>query len=138
LGDKGENVRFQKELFLQKESLREGLRKYDGTQLSALFDLAREFSREQPLYSLRDHRNQLEHRCVTLRRRPTGGEGKTKIEGDAHSRTAVYDLNEDDLYEESLRLLKAVRAAIFYLFNFVRTSTPDPSKELWTETNAGS
>jgi tetratricopeptide (TPR) repeat protein len=134
LGDKSDRVRFQEELFLKKGSLRQGLRKYDGTQLSALFDLAREFSKEQPLFSLRDLRNKLEHRCVAVRRRPTQREEKTTIEGDAHSRAGVYDLNEDDLYGESLRLFKAVRAAIFYLFYFTRTSIQERIKELQTDT----
>lgn len=138
LGDKSDSVRFQEELFVKKGSLRQGLRKYDGTQLSALFDLAREFSKEQPLFSLRDLRNKLEHRCLALRRPPTEGEAKTSIEGDAHSRPAVYDLNEDDLYEGSLRLFKAVRAAIFYTFYFTRTSIQERIKELRREAEVGS
>lgn len=134
LGDKSDSVRFQEDLFLKKGSLREGLRKFDGTELSALFDLAREFSKEHPLFSLRNLRNKLEHRCVALGGQPTEREGKTTIEGDAHSRTVVYDLNEDDLYEDSLRLFKAVRAAIFYLFYFTRTSIQKRIKELRRDT----
>jgi hypothetical protein len=130
LGDGADRVYFREKLFLKEESLRPELRKYDGTQLSALFDLAREFSKGQPLSSLRVRRNELEHRCVALRTRPTEGEGRTPIEGDAHTSTIVYDLNEDDLYEESLRLFKAVRAAIFYLFYFVRTEKLEQIKEL--------
>lgn len=134
LGESPDKVHFREGLFLEKGRLRPELYRYDGTQLSALFDLAREFSNGQPLSSLRALRNRLEHRCVVLRRRRTGGKGKSQTDGDSHIGTVVYDLDEDDLYEESLRLFKAVRAAIFYLFYFVRSSTLERIKELQRDT----
>jgi hypothetical protein len=68
LGEKEDRIYFREELFLADAVLRREFAKYDGPQLAALFDLAREFSKDQPLYPLRDLRRKLEHRCMTVRR----------------------------------------------------------------------
>jgi len=124
LGEEENRVYFREELFVADAALRPELAKYDGLQLAALFDLAREFSKDQPLYPLRDLRHKLEHRCVTVRR----VQNSVKENGSSASEDGrTYDiptgaLTDIDLYESTLRLLRAVRAAVFYLFYFVRKS----------------
>jgi tetratricopeptide (TPR) repeat protein len=124
LGVKENEVSFREGLFLTKGGLKPGLAKFDGLQLAALFDLAREFSKDQPLYPLRDLRRKLEHRCVTVRRaKNSEKENGPSASGDGHTHGMQADgLTDDDLYESALRLLRAVRAAVFYLFYFVRKS----------------
>ncbi len=128
LGIRKKKVYFREELFVVGNDLRPGLAKYDGLQLAALFDLAREFSKDQPLSALKDLRDKLEHRCVPVRRSQSSGKEK----GASADESSIMDdapsggVAENDLYEGSLRLLRAVRAAIFYLFYFVRTSVEPP------------
>jgi len=124
LGQKEKGVYFGEKLFVAGGALRPELGKYDGPQLAALFDLAREFSKDQPLHPLRDLRHKLEHRCVTVRR-AQNSEGEDGSSGSEGGRTHVIPadrLTDNDLYENTLRLLRAVRAAVFYLFYFVRKS----------------
>jgi len=132
LGEEENRVYFREELFVADAARRPELAKYDGLQLAALFDLAREFSKGQPLYPLRDLRRKLEHRCVTVRRT----RNSVKENGSSASEDGrTYDiptggLTDNDLYESTLRLLRAVRAAVFYLFYFVRKSDEPPRAEL--------
>jgi len=126
LGEKADRIYFRDELFLANKVLRPELVRYDGPQLSALVDLAHEFSKAQPLYSLRECRHKLEHRCVPVRTTRTSENGSTGS-ADGRSRgTQADDLNETHLYEDALRLLRVVRATIFYLFYFVRVSVEPP------------
>jgi len=129
LGEKAEAICLRERLFLAKGALRPELIKYDGPQLSALFDLAREFSKGQPLYSLRECRHKLEHRCVPVRSTRTSAKGNTASEGGGTRGTQADDLNEIDLREDAMRLLRVVRAAIFYVFYFVRVSVEPPKPE---------
>ncbi|MGO8735574.1 MAG: LA2681 family HEPN domain-containing protein [Terriglobia bacterium] len=132
MGQEENRVYFREGLFVADAVLRPELAQYDGPQLAVLFDLAREFSKDQPLYPLRDLRRKLEHRCVTVRR----AENSIKENGSSASVDGrTYDiptagLTDNDLYESTLRLLRAVRAAIFYLFYFVRKSDEPPRAEL--------
>jgi hypothetical protein len=41
-----------------------------------------------------------------------------------------HGLTDEDLYESTLRLLRAVRAAVFYLFHFVRAWEEPPKDEV--------
>jgi tetratricopeptide (TPR) repeat protein len=124
LGEGEDRVYFREELFVAHGVLKPELARYDGPQLAALFDLAREFSKGQPLYPLRDLRRKLEHRCVTVRR----AQNSVKENGSSASEDGrTYDiptggLTDNGLYESTVRLLRAVRAAVFYLFYFVRKS----------------
>jgi len=117
LRHKDEGIYFRDEFFTPNGALRVGLVKYDGLQLAALVDLASDFSKDQPLYTLRDLRRKLEHRCMTVRRAADSG-----VQGAMSTQTPTDVLSEIELYESALRLLKAVRAAVFYLFYFVRRS----------------
>jgi tetratricopeptide (TPR) repeat protein len=132
LGEEENRVYFREELFVADAALRPELVGYDGPQLAALFDLAREFSKDQPLYPLRDLRHRLEHRCVTVRRARNSAEGGDSNDGeDGRTRTMPpHGLTDNDLYESTLRLLRAVWAAVFYLFHFVRTWEEPPKDEL--------
>jgi tetratricopeptide (TPR) repeat protein len=132
LGEEENRVYFREELFLAGAALRPELVRYDGPQLAALFDLAREFCKGQPLYPLRDLRRKLEHRCVTVRRAQNSAQGDDSNDGeDGRTRTMPpHRLTDNDLYEGTLRLLRAVRAAVFYLFHFVRTWEEPPKDEL--------
>lgn len=132
LGEEEDRVYFREELFVGHALLRPQLAKYDGPQLAALFDLAREFSKGQPLYPLRDLRRKLEHRCVTVRRAENSVQEKraSVSEGVGTRATQADDLDENDLYDDALRLLRTVRAAIFYLFYFVRRSVKPPGDEV--------
>jgi len=121
LCEKQDRVYFREELFLADAVLRPELIKFNGPQLAALFDLACEFSKDQPLYPLKDLRRKLEHRCVTLRRAQNSPE--------VGSARASDELTDNELYENALRLMRAVRAAIFYLFYFVRKSVGPPKAE---------
>ena len=138
LGQRLDNIYFREELFLSHGVLRERLAKYDGLQLAALVDLAREFSTYGSLFPLRDLRRKLEHRCVTVRRRRSTEKAIEASEEDATKRTAGDDVDEDVLYEECLRLFRGVRAAIFYLFWFVRSSVEPPKSELQASPKADS
>jgi hypothetical protein len=121
-------VSFRKELFLADSVLRPELIKYNGQQLAALFDLACEFSKDQPLYRLKDLRHKLEHRCVRLRRAQDSSEvgGASASQARLTQSKAVEELNDNELYENALCLMRAVRAAVFYLFFFVRKSVEPP------------
>lgn len=125
VGLKEDDIYFREEFFLGNRALRTSLAKYDGLQLAALFDVAREFSKGQPLYSLRNLRRKLEHRCLVLRSGLRAQEADRVSQ--AAARAAANNLSEDELYEASLRLLRVARAAVFYLFQFVRSSV-DPHK----------
>jgi tetratricopeptide (TPR) repeat protein len=122
LGEPPERVYFHEEIFLANGDLRPELTKYDGLQLAALFDLAREFSLHQPLNSLKVLRNKLEHRCVIVRSGPTAQGEEEASDQNTGTRTAGNDLNEEGLFDDALRLLRTVRAAIFYLIYFARCS----------------
>jgi tetratricopeptide (TPR) repeat protein len=132
LGEEENRVYFREELFLADAALRAELVRYDGPQLAALFDLAREFSKDQPLYPLKDLRHKLEHRCVTVRRAQNSAEGEDWNHGeDGRARTMPpHGLTDSDLYGSTLRLLRAVRAAVFYLFHFVRAWEEPPKDEV--------
>jgi tetratricopeptide (TPR) repeat protein len=129
LGEKAERIYFREELFLANGALRTELTKDDGPQLSALFDLAHEFSKGQPLYSLRDLRQKLEHRCVPVQRTRTSARGNSPSEDAGSGGKQADDLNENDVYEDAMRLLRVVRATIFYIFYFVRMSVEPPKSE---------
>jgi hypothetical protein len=124
LGEKEDRIYFREDLFLAGAVLRREFAKYDGPQLAALFDLACEFSRDQPLYTLRDLRRKLEHRCLTVRRvQNSVKENRASASEDALARAKAADEPTDnELYENAVCLLRAVRAAVFYLFYFVRKS----------------
>jgi tetratricopeptide (TPR) repeat protein len=128
LHEQEDRVYFREELFVPHGLLRPELAKYDGSQLAALFDLAREFSKDQPLYPLRDLRHKLEHRCMTIRRvQNSAKENNGSPSADALTRARrTDDLTDDELYENAVCLLRAVRAAVFYLFHFVRRSVEPP------------
>jgi hypothetical protein len=132
LGEEENRVYFREELFVADAALRPELARYDGLQLAALFDLAREFSKNQPLYPLRDLRHKLEHRCVTVRRAQNSvkeNAPSASEDGRAHD-IPTGGLTDNDLYESTLRLLRAVRAAVFYLFYLVRKSDEPPRAEV--------
>ncbi len=129
LGDKAERIYFREELFLANGALRSELTTYDGLQLAALLDLARELSKNQPLVSLKELRHKLEHRCLGVRRRRNAEKETSTNAEDAGLGTAAYHLNEEDLQEATLRLFRVVRAAMFYLFWFVRSSVKPPNPQ---------
>jgi tetratricopeptide (TPR) repeat protein len=122
LGEKENRVFFHEGLFVADAAVKPTLTKFDGPQLAALFDLAREFSKGQPLCPLRDLRHKLEHRCVTVRRAQDSAKGhrSNDTKEGRTCTTPLRGLTDSDLYESTLRLLRAVRAAVFYLFYFVR------------------
>ena len=125
MADKVRAVYLGEDFFLRNNRLRPELNRYDGTQLAALYDVSREFSEGQPLYRLRGLRNKLEHRCVSVQRQE--GFGKNELSGAQGHESFLpeFDLVEDEFYQDTLRLFKAVRAAIFYVHYFVRkTATP--------------
>jgi tetratricopeptide (TPR) repeat protein len=132
MGEEENRVYFREELFIAHGVPRPELAEYDGPQLAALFDLAREFSKDQPLYPLRDLRHKLEHRCVTVRRAQNSvKENGSSASGDGRTYAIpTGGLTDNDLYESTLRLLRAVRAAVFYMFYFVRRSDEPPRAEL--------
>jgi tetratricopeptide (TPR) repeat protein len=131
LGEEEDRVWFRGELFVVDGVLRPELARYDGPQLAALFDLASEFSKDQPLYPLRDLRRKLEHRCMTVRRAQNSGrrDDASAIEDGRTLGIPADGLTDNDLYEDTVRLLRAVRAAVFYLFHFVRKSVEPPRGE---------
>ena len=131
LGEKEDRVYFREELFLADKVLRREFAKYDGPQLAALFDLACEFSKDQPLYPLRDLRRKLEHRCMTVRRVQDSAKenNASALEDRLTHQKAADELTDNELYENAVCLLRAVRAAVFYLFYFVRKSVEPPKVE---------
>jgi hypothetical protein len=69
---------------------------------------------------------------MTVRRAKdsSGEEGAGVIQKGPTDRTPADGLTDAELYENSLRLLKAVRAAVFYLFYFVRRSVEPPKAKV--------
>jgi tetratricopeptide (TPR) repeat protein len=109
VGLKEREVYFREELFLQKKSIRPQIARYDGDQMAAIYDLCAEFSWGSDLSGLKKMRHHLEHRCVAI-----DSLGGTSLESES-------------LYQDALKLLQIVRAAIFYLYFFVRRNERPPS-----------
>lgn len=130
LGEREDRIYLTENLFLRNGALRPELAKYDGLQLAALFDLVCEFSKNQPLSALKELRHKLEHRCVTVRRAERSQDGSSATRADAFGNAAIHDVGDAELYENALSLLRVVRAAIFYLFYFVRVALDPIRKRL--------
>lgn len=120
-------VSFAESLFCKDNRLRPELLKYDGFQLAALYDVSCEFSDGQPLYRLRELRNALEHRCVVVWSGADLPKHEPLMAESDGPALDERDLTEDQLYADTTRLLRAVRAAVFYVHWFVRQNSAPPT-----------
>lgn len=126
---KPERISFNDRLFLERGALRAGLSGYDGLQLAALYDLSRELSLGEALCKLRNLRNKLEHRLGVLScaEPPEKAEQIRAIADRTSSERS--SVTESELYSETFQLIRAVRAAIFYLFWFVQKTAAPPKPD---------